>query len=277
MFTRPVELDPKTAKVVVGQRVHSILYGGRDGIVTRIHGEQAPQTIGSIGGFMSYGGRASFDIVFDDHFSNQLPESVMRGVQWRIYDEVATADEIKEAIATAEAAIARKAAERKAAEERRAAEREKHKTDNPHLLKFADRPGWTRGRLAATNIRTELKKAFPKVKFKVTSDRNSVNVSWTDGPAYDVVNKLVGKYQGGSFNGMEDIYEDNPDATFGQVFGDPDYTFCYREATLEAIREAWVALGEGRKASDVPDDYLASNRSQGIEFWIKEAFNKHSF
>lgn len=278
MFTRPVELDKKTVKVVVGQRIHSILYGGRDGIVFRINGEQAPATIGSIGGVMSYGGRATFDIVFENGtISNGLPESIMRGVQWRIYEEVATAEEITQAIHFAEFEEARRKAESEAASKRRAEERVKHAADNPHLFKFADKPGYSSGKLAATNIRIELKKEFPATKFKVTSTHNSVRVSWTDGPAYDVVRKLVGKYAAGHFDGMTDSYENNIDATFADVFGDPEYTSCDREATLEAVRNAWAASGDGRKASDVPDDFLKANHMHDLNFWILDAWQKASF
>jgi Large polyvalent protein associated domain 30/Large polyvalent protein associated domain 29 len=277
MFTRPDYLDSKTTIVVVGQRVHSILYGGRDGIIFRINGEQAPASVGSIGGVMSFGGRATFDIVFEDHVSPMLPESILRGVQWRIYDEVATPEEIKTALAVAEAAKVAKAAAETAAGERRAAEREAHKAENPHLFKFADKPGWSGGRLAAANIRIELKKTFPATKFKVTSSHNSVSVSWTDGPSYDVVRKLVGKYQAGHFNGMEDIYENNREATFAQVFGDPEYTSCSREATLDAVRQAWVAKEDWHKASDVPDDFLQANHMTGVNFWIRNAWLETSF
>jgi len=64
---------------------------------------------------------------------------------------------------------------------------------------------------AAAAIRTELKANFPDIKFSVTSDSfaggNSVSVSWTDGPTTSQVQKFTRKYQYGSFNGMEDIYE----------------------------------------------------------------------
>jgi len=64
---------------------------------------------------------------------------------------------------------------------------------------------------AAKSIKNELKMVFPGVKFSVTSDSfsmgNSVNISWTDGPTTEVVDKIVKKYQYGHFNGMEDIYE----------------------------------------------------------------------
>lgn len=64
---------------------------------------------------------------------------------------------------------------------------------------------------AAAAIRAELKTAFPDIKFSVTSDNfaggDAVRVSWADGATDEQVNNIVKKYQYGSFNGMEDIYE----------------------------------------------------------------------
>ena len=63
----------------------------------------------------------------------------------------------------------------------------------------------------ATAIREELKKEFAGVKFKVTSQNfsggDSVHISWSEGPTERDVNEFTNKYQYGSFNGMEDIYE----------------------------------------------------------------------
>lgn len=64
---------------------------------------------------------------------------------------------------------------------------------------------------AAKAIREELKKAFPGIKFSVTSDSfsmgDSVHIDWTDGPTTNEVDSIVNKYQYGNFNGMEDMYE----------------------------------------------------------------------
>tara|TARA_B100000085_G_scaffold249557_1_gene245296 strand:+ start:119 stop:559 length:441 start_codon:yes stop_codon:yes gene_type:complete len=64
---------------------------------------------------------------------------------------------------------------------------------------------------AAKQIRTILKKAFPKTKFSVVSDSysmgDSVHIHWEDGPTTDAVKELTHQYQAGHFNGMEDIYE----------------------------------------------------------------------
>lgn len=64
---------------------------------------------------------------------------------------------------------------------------------------------------AAQAIRQDLKKAFPGVKFRVRSSSfsmgNSVDVDWTDGPTRDDVNRIIGRYQYGHFDGMQDLYE----------------------------------------------------------------------
>lgn len=64
---------------------------------------------------------------------------------------------------------------------------------------------------AAQAIRQDLKRAWPSVKFQVTSQGysmgNSVSVRWTDGPTRDEVNRIIGRYQYGHFDGMQDLYE----------------------------------------------------------------------
>lgn len=64
---------------------------------------------------------------------------------------------------------------------------------------------------AAQAIRQDLKKAWPGVKFAVTSQGysmgNSVSVRWTDGPTAAEVGAITGRYQAGHFDGMQDIYE----------------------------------------------------------------------
>lgn len=63
----------------------------------------------------------------------------------------------------------------------------------------------------AQAIRQELKKAFPQTQFKVTSDSfaggDSVDVRWTNGPSEAQIQRLIGKYQYGHFDGMQDLYE----------------------------------------------------------------------
>jgi hypothetical protein len=125
---------------------------------------------------------------------------------------------------------------------RRAAEREGLPTAHPHLLTKAMRPKWSNYRLAAENIRRELKRRFPGVKFSVTSKSysmgNSIAVRWTDGPTAGEVEAVVNRHAAGSFNGMEDLYEYDRDNTFGDVFGTAKYVHCERDWTLAAVRKA---------------------------------------
>jgi hypothetical protein len=69
----------------------------------------------------------------------------------------------------------------------------------------------TTAAFCAKAVRTELKKAFPTVKFSVTSENfsmgDAVRVEWTDGPTLDRVKELTWKYEYGHFDGMNDIYE----------------------------------------------------------------------
>ena len=64
---------------------------------------------------------------------------------------------------------------------------------------------------AAAAIKAELSQKYPHIKFSVKSSSfsmgSSVTVSWEDGCTTKEVEKIIGKYQYGHFNGMEDIYE----------------------------------------------------------------------
>lgn len=246
-----------------GQRVYCALYGGRYGIVVNVRGEQRPETIQELGGgCVVMGGRASFDVVFDNGSrAPAVPESIVRGIQWRIYDEIAGPDEIAKAVQFAEHEEARKATEAEAAKVRRAQERLDHRAKNPHLFSKADQPDWSPARLAAANIRKELKEAFPGVKFRVRAEHfTSVRIHWTDGPTEKQIEAVGNKYQTGHFDGMDDCYHYDPDATFADVFGDPQYIFCGRADTLAGVREAWKR--KGRNPDDVPDDWESGGRSR---------------
>jgi hypothetical protein len=83
---------------------------------------------------------------------------------------------------------------------------------------------------AAREIRKELKANFPNVKFSVKSKNyssgNSIDVTYTDAITRDKVAAIVDKYQYGSFNGMEAIYENtNVNEDIPQV----RHTFVNRE------------------------------------------------
>ncbi len=257
--------------IKVGTRVYCALYGGSDGIVYKVTpGNEPMRTIGHIG---TTGGE-SYDVVFPDHLSRQVPEGIVRGVQWEVYEEVASADEIVEAISAANAAKERAAEVERENAARRAEERVKHAADNPHLLKKSDKPDWSEARLVAHNVRIELKKRFPKTKFRVQVSGNGVNVGWTDGPTTQMVKEFTARHEHGSFDGMTDMYNYDPDATFSDVFGGVNYVSENRDATTEGVRYAWVngetvnktvsaSLAWGA-AEDVTENWRSSDLAESI-------------
>jgi hypothetical protein len=68
-------------------------------------------------------------------------------------------------------------------------------------------------------IRKDLKAQYPHIKFSVRSENysggDSVNVKYNmtiDAPSEDEVESLLSQYKAGSFNGMIDLYERDPNA-----------------------------------------------------------------
>lgn len=100
--------------------------------------------------------------------------------------------------------------------------------------------------IAAKNIRIELKKHFPKVKFSVTSKSysmgNSVSVGWTDGPKTKEVEKIIDKYQYGSFDGMTDCYNYSHNV-WDKVFGGSKYVMASRSLSDDFLNEIAREMG----------------------------------
>jgi hypothetical protein len=106
---------------------------------------------------------------------------------------------------------------------------------------------------AAATIRKQLKQLYPTTKFRVTSSvysgGDSVYVRWVDGPTYDAVNVIVKDYQGGSFNSMEDIYEDDRNPNIPQV----KYVLPQREMS-DAVRAVIKADLSKKFGVDMDDE-----------------------
>lgn len=231
-----------TKQITIGTRIYTGLYNRGYGSVYAIHGDQSPASVRVIGGVMHTGGNAEFDIVFDcGSTSPRLPECILRGVQWTICDEVATGEEIAAALAKAACnAASKKAAEQQAKEAfSREVARLKAAPEYAHL-KQQDGEVYS-GKLAAVNVRAELKRAFKGVKFSVRTDHNSLRVSWTDGPTEAQVGEITRSYKDGHFNGMEDIYEYSK-SPWTEVFGASMYISISREESPELVQRAIDAL-----------------------------------
>jgi hypothetical protein len=177
-----------------------------------------------------------------------LPESELNGIgTYYTPGDIASEEEIKAALAkTAEVEAADLAA---AEEEKRKAEADELAClkKYSHLIKADGKV--SSHALGAKNIRKELKQAFPGQKFSVKSESYSmgcsIRITWTDGPTTEEVEAITKKYQYGSFNGMEDIYEYNQTAFTGN-FGSAKYVFATRTISDEFREEVRATL---------PDDY----------------------
>jgi hypothetical protein len=239
----PPEAEPAKLPVqplVVGTRVHCILYGGMDGIVYEIVGEQKPETIAKLGGIGVMGGNADFRIVFIGERAHRstVPESLVLGsCQWSIEDGIATADEIKIALAAAEEKKQADEAKLVAVGKDRAEKRAALPKLYPWLETIAQQKVPGRGSavartksthaLGAANLKTELQREFPGVKFSVKSESyaggDAIRVHWDFGPTGDEVTKLTDKYREGDFDGMTDSYDYNHDNVWPDVFGGAKY------------------------------------------------------
>jgi hypothetical protein len=231
--------------IQIGQKVYSGLYGGRYGVVYAIHGEQRPQTVGSIGGVIRMGGNAEFDIVFDNGTeSRRLPETILYGVQWEIYPEVVSAEEIRTMREFAASETARKEAEQKKQSEEFAAAVAALKVDPRYSALQQAGQGVQASKLVAINLRREFKTAFPGVKFSVKCDGyDSVNVTWTDGPTATSVETIANKYSGGYFDGMDDMFHQTR-SPWTSVFGDAKYVNVRRKHSVEAMTNAVEAVSK---------------------------------
>lgn len=111
---------------------------------------------------------------------------------------------------------------------------------------------------AAKNIRTELKAAFPGVKFSVRSDSFSngcsIDVRWTDGPITKRVDEIVGKYQYGSFDGMTDCYNYNNKSAreWTDKHGGTKYAHCSRDISSAMVQRGIDAVAAKYGSKNIP-------------------------
>jgi hypothetical protein len=238
--------DSYRGPLAPGQRVHSILYGGRDGYIVRRSGEEDPGSVRSLGGgVVMMGAGASYDVAFESHISRMVPECIIRGVQWYIYDEAPS--QVDAAIMEARALRAEEEARQKAEEAARqhCEECQGLPVLFPYLFPLG--PGqYSTAAHGAKNLRIELKRAFPGVKFSVRSSvysgGDSIDVSWADGPPLEAVKAISDKYQEGDFDGMNDIYESRR-AAWPEVFGGAKYVMEQRRESPALLIRAARALG----------------------------------
>ena len=97
----------------------------------------------------------------------------------------------------------------------------------------------------SANLKADLQRNFPGVKFSVKSKSysmgNSIHVSWTDGPTGKQVDLIAGSYQHGHFDGMQDIYEYDHTRSYDR--GSAKYVNCSRHESPELIMKAAQLIG----------------------------------
>lgn len=107
--------------------------------------------------------------------------------------------------------------------------------------------------IVGKNIRTELKRNFPGVKFSVRYDSFSGGdeflISWNDGPTREQVDAIVNKYQDHHSDHTGDYWDYDP-SVFNNLFGGVSYINTNREITekaVEALRQKYPDLTEDNK------------------------------
>ena len=228
--------------ITIGSIVIGALHYCGEGVVYAIHGEQAPESVRSLGaqGIASIGftgGSATLDVVFmNGSRSLGLPECIIRGSQWEVTDQVVSPVKIEMMLTHADLYTARIKREAEQASKTRSetVATLRAESEYAHLAQGSDYSG----KLAAKNIRATLKLAFKGVRFSVCKTcYGSVSVSWTDGPKSADVEVLINRYKRGSFNGMEDIYEDD-NSPWCEVFGGVEYLSVQRTHSDALIQAA---------------------------------------
>lgn len=225
-----------TVKVEIGTRVNCALWYCGTGTVYGIVGEQSPESVRSMMGVVAMGGSAEFEIVFDNGAKSTTSESIVRGIQWQIYDEVVDAEFIEKALQYADQRADEKAMEESL--QRLAYAEALGALRSDPQYKALEQGADGSGKLAAKNIRTQLKVAFKGVKFSVRKAHyGTLYINWTDGPTKEEVEAITARYKTGSFDSMQDLASINR-TPWSETFGGSEYVFVSREYSDEAISKA---------------------------------------
>lgn len=178
---------------------------------------------------------------------------------WEATGEVLPAEQVAAFVTAAAAEGARLKTERETTEAASHADRTKRRAaalaNHPHLEPVAAGQ-YASAAHGAKNIRHELKRAFPGIKFSVRSETfsggDSIDISWDLGPTSKEVEAITGKYQEGHFNGMEDIYESDRNNIWPDLFGGAKYVHTRRSEgqSLNLVAAAFCDLQHITKPAD---------------------------
>lgn len=137
--------------------------------------------------------------------------------------------------------------------------------NNPRYQALARGDDETSGTLAARNIRTELKTAFPGTRFSVRkSSHGSVQVQWLDGPSVMGVDALLSKYNATEPDPYDGMKMRTEQRAWRECFGGVNYLNTTRDYSPTLIRDALdavysrYAVEPAARTIDV-ERYLAGN------------------
>nr|EES0546569.1 hypothetical protein [Escherichia coli] len=253
--------------LVVGQVLETGRYGRA--VISRVHDRSNKDSVIELvgDGAIVRAGNAAFDLVyFSGARSKFVPECIIRGgLPWTVHTEVvseAMLENLKKAADDKERQDAEDKARSDAAfalEKSRLQEAPEYK----HLKKLEENKGKCEAATVSSNIRAELKKAFPGVKFSVKKlSFDCVQISWTDGPTKTEVEAVSDKYEDGHFNGMEDIYEYN-NSPFNVVFGGVKYVTTRRDYSEVLVDKGIVEARKQFGVELVPETCNAEMYNSG--------------
>jgi hypothetical protein len=138
---------------------------------------------------------------------------------------------------------------------------------------YAGAPAYLDTAAAAKLIRHLLKAAFPAVKFSVTTSRysggSSINVKWTDGPTYRVVDEMVSALEGKGFDGSQDLeYAKAPFSVNGVLVRTYCYIHCNRHTSERLKQRAAEQVATYYGVALPPrDQWSHTPGPNGMDYW----------
>ncbi|MCZ6149242.1 hypothetical protein BTK76_22520 [Cronobacter sakazakii] len=267
--------------LVVGQILETGRYGRA--VISRIHDRTHPDSVIELvgDGAIVRAGNAAFDLVyFSGARSKFVPECIIRGgLPWIVHTDVISQAELERLKNAADDKERQDAEDKARADAAFALEKSRiqEAPEYKHLKKLDDLNGKSEAALVSANIRADLKKAFPDVKFSVKKHSfDSVGIKWTDGPTKEEVRAISDKYEDGNFNSMEDIYEYNS-SPFNAVYGGVKYVHTNREFSDQLV-EKGIIEARNRFGSDlVPDTCNAEMYLNGALSQVSREYFSYGF
>jgi len=127
-------------------------------------------------------------------------------------------------------------------------------------------------------MRKDLKANFPGIKFSVRSDRNSINIKYTDGPAEKVVQAVARKYEGAGFDGMIDLQyyishwmnKATGEVIIAKDQGSTGSGGCHEGHENACPGEGWVKVNFGAKYIFVNQEITAVVMEEAVEMVAKK-------